>query len=47
LLIYGSLYNFALAAVLLAINVKIFNSDSLITGVKFARRGLTRRLTSL
>ncbi|WP_448516361.1 ABC transporter permease [Pseudothermotoga sp.] len=47
LLIYGSLYNFVLAAVLLAINVKIFNSDSLITGVKFARRGLTRRLTSL
>ncbi|WP_448522821.1 ABC transporter permease [Pseudothermotoga sp.] len=47
LLIYGSLYNFALAAVLLAINVKIFNSDSLITGVRFARRGLTRRLTSL
>ncbi|AJC73970.1 ABC transporter [Pseudothermotoga hypogea DSM 11164 = NBRC 106472] len=46
LLIYGSLYNFALAAVLLTINVKIFNSDSLITGVKFVRRGLIRRFTS-
>uniref|UniRef100_A0A832I5D9 ABC transporter permease n=1 Tax=Pseudothermotoga hypogea TaxID=57487 RepID=A0A832I5D9_9THEM len=46
LLIYGSLYNFVLTAVLLAINVKIFNSDSLITGVKFARRGLIRRFTS-
>ncbi|MEN3008956.1 ABC transporter permease [Pseudothermotoga sp.] len=35
LVIYGSLYNFVLAAVLLGIIVKIFNSDSLITGVRF------------
>ncbi|MBC7117040.1 MAG: ABC transporter permease [Pseudothermotoga sp.] len=46
LLICGSLYNLVLAAVLLTVNVKIFNSDSLITGVKLKGRFSIRRITS-
>lgn len=34
LVMYGVLYNFILAAILLGIIVKIFNSDSLITGMR-------------
>ncbi|KAF2957114.1 ABC transporter [Thermotoga sp. Ku-13t] len=46
IVIYGNLYNFILAGVLLAINVKIFNSDRLITGVSIFRKGLKRQITS-
>lgn len=46
IVIYGNLYNFILAGVLLAINVKIFNSDRLITGVGTLRKGLKRQITS-
>lgn len=43
---YGVLYNFILAAVLLGIIVKIFNSDSLITGMRFLKsRGERSKLT--
>lgn len=46
IVIYGNLYNFILAGVLLAINVKIFNSDRLITGISIFRKGLKRQITS-
>lgn len=47
IVIYGNLYNFVFAAILLFVSVKIFNSDRLITGVRFAaRRSLIRRITS-
>lgn len=43
---YGVLYNFILAGVLLGIIVKIFNSDSLITGMRlFKSKGKQSKLT--
>lgn len=49
MLIYGNLYNFALSAILLIIDVKIFNSDIPVTGVRFnrKRRRLFKRSTSI
>lgn len=46
IVIYGNLYNFILAGALLAINVKIFNSDRLITGVSTFKKSLKRQITS-